>query len=114
MAKKKGKKEKKGAAFPFILLALVAILGVTLIYANYTKGIQQIDSFEACADAGFPIMESYPEQCATPDGRSFTRVLEADEICEDQCGDGQCAEVVCQGIGCPCAETPTNCPQDCS
>lgn len=32
-----------------------------------------IDSFEDCARAGYPIAESYPEQCFTPDGRSFTR-----------------------------------------
>ena len=34
-----------------------------------------IDSFEECAAAGYPIAESYPEQCFTPDGRSFTRVI---------------------------------------
>ncbi len=32
-----------------------------------------VTSFEECAAAGNPIMESYPEQCRTPDGRSFTR-----------------------------------------
>ena len=34
-----------------------------------------IDNFEECAAAGYPIAESYPEQCFTPDGRSFTRVI---------------------------------------
>jgi len=34
-------------------------------------------------------------------------------VCEDLCGDGICQKVVCQGIGCPCAETPENCPEDC-
>jgi hypothetical protein len=34
-----------------------------------------IDSFEDCAAAGYPIAESYPEQCFTPDGRSFTRSI---------------------------------------
>ena len=34
-----------------------------------------IDSFEDCAAAGYPIAESYPEQCFTPDGRSFTRPI---------------------------------------
>lgn len=33
--------------------------------------------------------------------------------CKDQCGDGVCAEIVCEAIGCPCAETPSKCPQDC-
>jgi len=34
-------------------------------------------------------------------------------ICEDVCGDNYCAEIVCLSQGCPCAETPESCPQDC-
>lgn len=34
--------------------------------------------------------------------------------CADLCGDGNCDEVVCQAEGCPCAETPESCPQDCA
>ncbi len=33
--------------------------------------------------------------------------------CKDLCGDGECQEVVCQAIGCPCPETPESCPSDC-
>jgi len=29
------------------------------------------------------------------------------------CGNGVCEDVVCLAIGCPLAETPSNCPQDC-
>lgn len=32
-----------------------------------------IDSFEECVAAGYPILETYPEQCKTPDGKSFTK-----------------------------------------
>jgi len=109
----KGKPNRKGAWFPFLLVALVIVLGLALVYVNRQWALAQIDSFEDCAQAGYPIMESYPEQCATPDGRSWTRELEPEEFCEDLCGDGECAEVVCQSIGCPCAETPTSCPADC-
>ena len=35
------------------------------------------------------------------------------EGCRDLCGDGVCQEIVCMAIGCPCAETPKTCPQDC-
>ncbi len=38
--------------------------------SNQTN-ISAINSFEACAAAGYPIMESYPRQCRTPDGRTF-------------------------------------------
>ncbi|MBU1177249.1 MAG: hypothetical protein V1901_00680 [Patescibacteria group bacterium] len=34
-------------------------------------------------------------------------------VCINQCGDGQCGEIVCQAIGCPCAETIESCPEDC-
>jgi hypothetical protein len=35
-----------------------------------------IESFEECARAGYPILESYPRQCRTPDGKSFTESIE--------------------------------------
>ena len=35
------------------------------------------------------------------------------ESCKNLCGDGICQEIVCMAIGCPCPETPENCPQDC-
>ena len=35
------------------------------------------------------------------------------ETCKNLCGDGICQEIVCLATGCPCPETPHNCPQDC-
>lgn len=34
-------------------------------------------SFEDCEAAGYPVMESSPRQCATPDGRTYTEELPA-------------------------------------
>ncbi len=31
----------------------------------------EIANFDECVGAGFPVMESYPEQCRTADGRTF-------------------------------------------
>ena len=36
-----------------------------------------------------------------------------EKFCKDYCGDGECAEVVCMAVGCPCAETHDSCPEDC-
>ena len=36
-------------------------------------------SFEDCALAGYPVMESYPRQCRTPDGRTYAEELPAPE-----------------------------------
>ena len=38
--------------------------------------ISQITNFEECVDAGFPVMESYPERCNIPNSRSFTASYE--------------------------------------
>jgi hypothetical protein len=60
-----------------ISLCLTAILIIifTFMKSQEHAKLQSIDSFEECAAAGYPIMESYPEQCMTPDRRTFTRPL---------------------------------------
>jgi len=37
-----------------------------------------VNDFQDCIDAGYPVMESLPRQCRTPDGRTFT---EGEEHC---------------------------------
>lgn len=37
-----------------------------------------VTSFEECADAGNPVMESYPRQCTTPEGVHFTENIVAE------------------------------------
>jgi len=34
-----------------------------------------ITTYKECVDAGFSIMKSNPEQCATPDGRTFVNLI---------------------------------------
>lgn len=34
-----------------------------------------ISSFEQCIQAGYPVLESYPRQCAVPGGETFTEEL---------------------------------------
>lgn len=70
----------------------------------------QVRSFQNCIDAGYPVLETYPQQCKTLSGRSFTEDIRS---CQDNCGNGICEEIVCMAIGCPCSETKESCPQDC-
>src|SRR3989344_3568458 len=35
-----------------------------------------ITSFSECADAGYAVMESYPRQCRTPNGQTFTEEID--------------------------------------
>lgn len=39
-----------------------------------TPGV--ITSFEECVSAGYPILETYPPQCAVPNGEIFTSPLQ--------------------------------------
>jgi hypothetical protein len=89
------------------------------------QGPKKITSFEECVAAGFPMLKTYPGRCVTDTGETFedtkankttppaTSLDLANKICVDQCGDGNCAEMVCMAEGCPCAETNQTCPQDC-
>jgi hypothetical protein len=68
----------KPSALKRVFIALGAlVLAVVVIFVLATLGRSEeanvIDSFEACADAGHPIMESYPERCAVPGGQTFTK-----------------------------------------
>lgn len=45
-----------------ILLGM--IFAVLLVFAGCSVEENQISSFEECVEAGFPVMESYPEQCS--------------------------------------------------
>lgn len=48
-----------------LLLLIVAIISIML-----TKN--EITTFEECVEAGYPVMETYPEQCMIKDGQIFT------------------------------------------
>ncbi len=61
----------------FILILVIIIVGVTAIYLLVNRpacifGPKKIaSSFDECVAAGYPILESYPRQCKTPDGKTF-------------------------------------------
>jgi hypothetical protein len=66
-----------------ILICAIAIgilVGLFVAFNSYIYNEKQVDpstvlSFEACAEAGYPVMESYPRQCRTPDGRTYAEEL---------------------------------------
>lgn len=62
----------------FLLLALIVIIGA-YVAATYQKK-QAIASFDDCAAAGYPIQESYPERCAIPGGKTFTKIIAGESI----------------------------------
>jgi hypothetical protein len=63
---------------PLILLAAVLVILIAggAWYFYGTPKVTEPDprtilSFEACVAAGYPVMESHPRQCRTPDGRTY-------------------------------------------
>lgn len=55
-----------------IVIAAVAVFTVDQNRIRLEKSAA-VSNFEQCAALGNPIMESYPEQCRTIDGRTFAR-----------------------------------------
>jgi hypothetical protein len=55
-----------------MLVAAVLVLAVTA-YIVYQKSntVPGVTDFNSCADAGYPVMESNPEQCRA-DGTTYT------------------------------------------
>lgn len=71
---------------------IVVIIGAVVVAAlagyfianqqTSLKPVKEISSFDECAKAGYPIAESYPRQCRTPDGRLFVENLTIEEAKE--------------------------------
>ncbi len=65
------KKEEKNIAAGIIIIFLLIIL-ISIFFLFY-KNIKKEDiiDFKTCLSAGYPILESYPRQCKTLDGKTF-------------------------------------------
>jgi hypothetical protein len=93
-----------------LLIVLVIVAGLLISLSNIAKQqrILSIGSFEECALAGYPIMESYPEQCRTPDGRTFVNEKQQPVSYQNRSGLGLqangCAVAGCSGQLCVSAD----------
>ncbi|HYH74821.1 MAG TPA: hypothetical protein VD735_02560 [Candidatus Saccharimonadales bacterium] len=71
-------REKKELALSKVVLLALAFIGVLVVvwlawlHPSNNKQQTAINSFAACAKAGNPVQESYPEVCVTKDGKRFT------------------------------------------
>ena len=97
-------------------LALLAVAGSSAC-AQVAEKLAPPTTFEECVAQTGKVMKSYPPRCVSEGGIVFVdqrQELSAGKACKDLCGDGICQEIVCMAIGCPCAESPTSCPKDCT
>ncbi|MFZ2556215.1 MAG: hypothetical protein WAZ27_03060 [Minisyncoccia bacterium] len=86
-----------------LLAGILSMIGMVVfrMAPKMTASVPQIVivNFEECARAGYPIMESYPEQCRTPDGRLFVRdvspIMPPEEAVSNGCAVAGCSSQLC-------------------
>jgi hypothetical protein len=58
----------------FVGIFLILLLGIAAVLLGISKPLDKaIHSYEECIAAGYPVLESYPPQCKTRSGQSFTQ-----------------------------------------
>jgi hypothetical protein len=62
-----------------ILAIIIIIIAFGVAYWLFGP-VSEISNFEDCINAGYPTLESYPRQCKTPDGRTFTEEIDTVEL----------------------------------
>jgi len=93
-----------------ILIVLCIIAGLLLALSNTAREqrLFSISSYDDCVRAGYPVMDSYPSQCRTPDGRTFTNPNEqvtmpnassTQPITANGCQVGGCSGQLCGEAG---------------
>jgi hypothetical protein len=62
-------------------VSIIIVLAGVGLYAQFYQQRsplpKEITNFDDCEQAGYPVGESYPRQCWTPDGRNFVEELES-------------------------------------
>lgn len=68
-------------ALPIFLVSIIAALIVyVLVGSGKPKEPPVVTSFEDCAAAGYPVAESHPRQCRTPNGLVYAEELHVDAV----------------------------------
>lgn len=58
---------------PLVILIIAIFIGGAgfWAYIQNKKNVPEVRTFEECAAFGYPVLESYPRQCRTPNGQNF-------------------------------------------
>lgn len=73
MTKSKISKKHVNRNVAAIVFSVIVFIFVVIAFVMMQRNTvdSSIDSYQKCADAGYPIQESFPTRCVTPDGKSF-------------------------------------------
>jgi hypothetical protein len=70
------KTNKNKQLFLIIFLFIIILVVVfSYFFTKYNRISTPILSFDDCARAGYPVIETYPRQCKTPDGLTFAEEI---------------------------------------
>lgn len=54
-----------------VIVIIVILVGAGLFWYSNKPSSKTVSTFEECASAGYPILEIYPRQCITREGKMF-------------------------------------------
>jgi hypothetical protein len=63
-----------------IIFTIVVLIGLVYLISQKQDAVARINSFDECVAAGYPVMESFPPRCSTPDGRSFMGATTSESV----------------------------------
>jgi hypothetical protein len=69
---KKASRKRIGIIVVSALVIIAIVATVILLLLPKPQSQVEINSFQQCASAGYPIQQSFPEVCSVPNGKSFT------------------------------------------
>jgi eight-cysteine-cluster-containing protein len=96
--------EMKTSSLIILAIVLAIIAGVLMKISSVAGQYRgsSITSYEECVAAGNPVMESYPTQCRTPDGRTFVNPAQVEpppqqsqQYVQNGCAIGGCSGEIC-------------------
>jgi hypothetical protein len=68
--------------YSFLILLLFLLVASYFYFSSVHASYRQITSFQACVDAGFTVLPTYPETCKVP-GKTFTNELQLEQIAKE-------------------------------
>jgi hypothetical protein len=67
----------------FLIILVIVIVGGFILFSllsDKQASTPIVTSFETCAEAGYPVLESHPRQCKTPDGRTYAEEIPGEMV----------------------------------
>lgn len=70
-------KDVSATLLALIAIVLSALAALVFFVSNVLSNspLFDVNDFDSCVKAGYPVQESHPRKCITPEGVSFTEVI---------------------------------------